>query len=211
MLKRCKHHNAKRGIKMATKFKLWLNWDGCDTKADDCSGDREMSALLKFQCVDNDVDNDVVCAICGYPTSRWVKDHCHESGLIRGLLCSGCNTHEGMSQNPVYQAYRKTYPTKILKQKMYYEDYATGYPPKTHYTRKEVENIDSWTPRACFEAMKDFNEYRVSLDWLTRTQFNELLSKAIDFAAETKSKFHDMPSEDRILADSVANFLLGKK
>lgn len=33
------------------------------------------------------------CAICGSSESgrRWELDHCHETGAVRGILCSGCN------------------------------------------------------------------------------------------------------------------------
>lgn len=31
------------------------------------------------------------CAICGIVKERLGIDHCHESGVIRGLLCSSCN------------------------------------------------------------------------------------------------------------------------
>jgi hypothetical protein len=41
------------------------------------------------------------CAICGGgPTAKnFHVDHCHESGRIRGLLCSKCNTAIGQLQD----------------------------------------------------------------------------------------------------------------
>lgn len=35
---------------------------------------------------------DGVCAICKQtPEGQWNIDHCHDTGAVRGLLCSPCN------------------------------------------------------------------------------------------------------------------------
>jgi hypothetical protein len=43
-----------------------------------------------------------VCAICRLPcTKELCVDHCHKTGKVRGLLCSGCNTSLGhMKDDP---------------------------------------------------------------------------------------------------------------
>ncbi len=42
------------------------------------------------------------CAICGTTPERLVIDHCHETGVVRGLLCQSCNVGLGfMRDNPV--------------------------------------------------------------------------------------------------------------
>lgn len=35
------------------------------------------------------------CALCGF-REQLVKDHCHNTGLVRGLICRSCNTTEGV-------------------------------------------------------------------------------------------------------------------
>jgi hypothetical protein len=42
-----------------------------------------------------------VCAICGTEPERWVVDHDHESGAVRGALCDTCNRALGLlKDNP---------------------------------------------------------------------------------------------------------------
>lgn len=36
------------------------------------------------------------CAVCGQ-RGDLVRDHCHDTGLVRGLLCRSCNVCEGFS------------------------------------------------------------------------------------------------------------------
>lgn len=40
-----------------------------------------------------------LCAICQQPcktNQRLVVDHCHKTGVVRGLLCKSCNMHLGV-------------------------------------------------------------------------------------------------------------------
>lgn len=42
-----------------------------------------------------------VCAICKTPPTnrKLVVDHCHQSGVVRGLLCNHCNSMLGFSRD----------------------------------------------------------------------------------------------------------------
>ncbi|AEM89016.1 endonuclease domain-containing protein [Streptomyces violaceusniger] len=54
------------------------------------------------------------CAVCSRRTQLLI-DHDHHTGLVRGGLCSGCRTKEGLWPNDrVFQLYRDLPPAKIL-------------------------------------------------------------------------------------------------
>jgi hypothetical protein len=42
------------------------------------------------------VEQDSRCKICNIETTGLVVDHCHNSGEVRGLLCSNCNKGLGL-------------------------------------------------------------------------------------------------------------------
>lgn len=43
--------------------------------------------------------NNGECVVCGVHQDRMHIDHCHKSGKIRGILCSGCNVALGQVQD----------------------------------------------------------------------------------------------------------------
>ncbi|WP_190824067.1 endonuclease domain-containing protein [Saccharopolyspora pogona] len=51
--------------------------------------------------------------ICG-GGQACVLDHCHRTGLERGLLCHGCNVREGVRPEPTFQQYRARPPAIIV-------------------------------------------------------------------------------------------------
>jgi hypothetical protein len=58
--------------------------------------------LQKLRAAQNDQ-----CAICLSPlTDSLAVDHCHRSGVIRGLLCRNCNSGIGLLNDDSERAYR---------------------------------------------------------------------------------------------------------
>lgn len=73
------------------------------------------------------------CAVCGqgHTAGRLVRDHDHPSGLIRGLLCSSCNTAEGRTDSLLFNNYRRRPPSVILGIEVLY--LPAGFQPGTRH------------------------------------------------------------------------------
>lgn len=86
------------------------------------------------------------CAICGH-RRELVEDHDHVTGLVRGYLCRGCNTQEGIYGEPdtLFGKYRDRHPTKMLGLQVRYWDPIRG--EYVQPTCPEAE-ADKWTDAA---------------------------------------------------------------
>ncbi|MBO0657214.1 hypothetical protein J1792_32220 [Streptomyces triculaminicus] len=71
---------------------------------------------------------DGCCAVCSRRDTL-VTDHCHTSGLVRGLLCKSCNVKEGhhFSGGAVFRHYRQRPATVLLGVRLRYYNSVTGF------------------------------------------------------------------------------------
>ncbi|MEU1787141.1 endonuclease domain-containing protein [Streptomyces sparsogenes] len=86
------------------------------------------------------------CAICGH-RRHLVEDHDHVTGMVRGYLCRGCNTQEGVYGDPdtLFGKYRRRHPTQMLGLNIRYWD-----PFTQDYAQPAAERAtdDAWTDAA---------------------------------------------------------------
>ena len=78
--------------------------------------------------------------MCSATRARLLVDHCHKTGLVRGLLCTSCNTAEAHSDAPAFAAYRRRPPAVMLKVEQQY-----GSPWDGFGTSDDAHDRDEWT------------------------------------------------------------------
>lgn len=71
---------------------------------------------------------DGCCTVCSID-AKLVTDHCHVSGLIRGMLCASCNVKEGNWHHcsGAIDRYRQRPPAALLDIRLRYYSARTGY------------------------------------------------------------------------------------
>lgn len=99
---------------------------------------RDSATMRKWQ--------DGRCAICGRRRNL-VEDHDHATGLVRGYLCGGCNTQEGIyrSEDTLFGRYRQRHPASMLDLRIRYWDLIRGeyVQPKSVRLRETDKWIDA--------------------------------------------------------------------
>jgi hypothetical protein len=104
----------------------------------DSPDSRATAMLIRWQ--------DGRCAICGHRRGL-VEDHDHITGMVRGWLCYGCNTQEGIYRDAdtLFGKYRERHPTKMLGLEIRYWD-----PIRKDYAQPASKRTteDLWTGAA---------------------------------------------------------------
>jgi len=119
------------------------------------------------------------CAFCGNDKANLVLDHCHESGLARGFLCSSCNTTEPRRyyDDVEWDIYRRFPPTALLKLKFYYNDFGSSpYPQWSVFPRSQIEiNTKEWEDDFCYRVAMDYAQHSIGLEWMTKSEIQILM------------------------------------
>jgi hypothetical protein len=91
------------------------------------------------------------CAICG-KVRDLVCDHDHATGLVRGWLCSSCNTAEGTHQesDTIFSLYRERHPAAILGLAIRYLNPVTG-----EYAAPQLARVVDWDEKWTDAASED--------------------------------------------------------
>jgi|SRR5271165_927009 len=87
------------------------------------------------------------CQICGANETRYVRDHNHKTGYIRGILCEVCNSYlgtfvknlffkKGIKGSKNYRNWAAMFETKIL-------DYLCKATPYV-YPWKTLDEVWAW-------------------------------------------------------------------
>jgi hypothetical protein len=135
------------------------------------------------------------CAMCGRDGEKTVLDHCHETGLARGFLCSSCNTKELTQGNNIeWKIYKSFPPAKLLGLSFYYNDFGQApYPIEHPFSKDEISaGIEAWDDAFCYKIIKDFCSYDINLEWIDLSELRSLIRKSF-VHIRTASSIDDIP------------------
>ncbi|MFD6552776.1 endonuclease domain-containing protein [Streptomyces sp. NPDC058398] len=79
------------------------------------------------------------CAVCGLPDPRMVRDHDHNTGTVRGLLCRSCNGLEPHDDG-LFQKYRSNPPVEILGIHLRYYSQRNGWAEPRPIIQRRLDN-----------------------------------------------------------------------
>lgn len=98
----------------------------------------EQAVYIAFAAWHNDR-----CAVCGFRDPRMIRDHDHDTGLVRGLLCRSCNGQEPHDDG-LFGKYRDRPPTTILGIQLRYYDARHGWREPRALIQRRLDNHSAY-------------------------------------------------------------------
>ncbi len=144
------------------------------------------------------------CAMCGRDGEKLYLDHCHETGLARGFLCSSCNTKEQSQGNSIeWRIYKDFPPTTLLGLAFYYNDFGQSpYPVDALFSKDAISaGIEEWDDSLCYQVIKDFCNYEVELNWINSPDLRSLIRKSLAYVRDGHLRTNAV-IEKEVIADS---------
>lgn len=95
------------------------------------------------------------CNLLALPPRDIVVDHCHDTGVIRNVLCRPCNGAEGKIKNAIRRWGKTKDVVAYLKRLLaYYESEPTRYIYPTHKNEEEKRIARNLKARKTYKAKK---------------------------------------------------------
>jgi hypothetical protein len=174
------------------------------------------------------------CALCGgqIPLGVMVADHCHDSGMVRGLLCAGCNALAGHGrvrdprQARALQRYLDRPPTQMLGFDIAYRDHprwrrslcnllkALETAPTETPSQVEVEDVRCTVDLSpvAFRELRDWRNETADLSGWSRVTNQDVLAVLVDLlltdeaiAGQVRAKLPDTASGSKAASRAGAN------
>lgn len=138
------------------------------------------------------------CACCG-KFGPLVRDHCHETGLIRGLLCHGCNLDEARDLTGHFDAWRAgDHPANALRHlEVYVSSWggATPFRPGSAMSYMSGAEIRAWYAQAA-------DAYHAGGPFPTEVEWPAGLRDRLEAELRGRADEDDQPNDFRDLMDS---------
>ncbi|MEV6527690.1 endonuclease domain-containing protein [Longispora sp. NPDC051575] len=137
------------------------------------------------------------CAICGQHEAVLVRDHDHESGLLRGLLCGGCNSAEGSQHGHHNALYRLLPPAVLLGLAVPWK----AQPPKPRKDAEDLLAVPKKLTGYVARYQEQFDRYEERFHQMSPWRLRNLIKEATQASAERDRYYGPAVFVDSVVRD----------